>query len=121
VFRQEHGHNIIAVRHVPDAEYPAVHLGGAGYLPLLSQINVSDDRCKVVRATRLDLDKTDGLSVDRDDIDLASDLNALAVAANRYFEVRDDQPVTGSGEESSGHLLTAFAQRDRWGRFAVFR
>jgi len=90
VLRQEYGHDIKSIGHLPDAEYAPVHFGGAGYLPLLSQINVSDDRRKIVGASGFDLDKTDGLSVDRDYIYLPSDLNALAVAAHGYFEVRND-------------------------------
>jgi len=107
--------------HFPDAEYAPVYLGGSRYLPLLSQVHILDNWGKVIRAPRLDLDKTDRLSVDGNYVDLPRDLDALAVAAHWYLEVSDDQPITGPGEEISGELLTALAKGDRSYRLGIVR
>ena len=44
----------------------SIYLRRAGYLPLLPSINISDHGRKLIRATRLDLDKTKGFAIQCD-------------------------------------------------------
>ena len=77
------GHDIKAIFHFPNTKDFTINFCRPRDLPLFSCIDVGDHRRKLIRPACLDLDKTKRFAIQSDQIDLAGDLHALAVAADR--------------------------------------
>ena len=87
MLRHQNSYDIVSIFHIPNAKNAAVNLCCPRDLLLFAQINIRDHRRAFIRPPRLDLNKTKHVAIKRDQIDLTRDLNALAVASDRNFEI----------------------------------
>src|SRR5436190_21403426 len=110
VIGHQNGNDIKAVFHVPYSKDSPVDLGGARNLSLLTGIDRGDDRRKFIRPPRFNLDETKGLAIQRDEVDLAGDLHAFAVASDRDFEICYYETVVIFREIFGGQSLAALAE-----------
>ena len=112
------------VLYVSDIEQAPVNTRGAGDDALFAEIDVAQRACEIGGGTRLDLDETERVAIESDDVDLALDLSADIVAADGRGEVRGNDAVTLAFEKLHGEVLAAlpeFARRlDRRDYFLLF-
>lgn len=103
-------YDVISVFDVPNSEDSPVDFCGSRYLSLFSGVDRGNYRCKLIRTTCLYLNKTQSFAIQGDDIDLASNLNAFAIAADWDFEICDYYSVALPDQMINGQSFAAIAE-----------
>lgn len=79
-------------------------------MTLFTNVHGSDNRSKVFRSSRFDLDKTKRFALQSNNVDLAAHLHALAVTAYRNSKIGQDKAKTILEKIVSSQRLAAFAK-----------
>jgi hypothetical protein len=78
-------------------------------LSLLSQIYIREWACYFVGPPRFHFDETNCSAIERDNVDLARDLRAARISANRNGEIRHHDPIAFAFKKPSCQALARFS------------
>lgn len=82
-------------------------------LPLFPQIDGGKRRSKLVRRARFDLDETNDIFIERNNVDFARNLHTADVSPDRNFEICQNYPVTVSFQKFDSKIFSVFADKTR--------
>ena len=110
VFRHQNGDDIEPMRQIANAEDLSVDLCRPRDLTLFSFVDIGDDRREFVRPPCFDLDKAESFTVNSNNVDLARDQRAFAVASDRDLEIGNHKAITVLDQEFGGKAFAVFAE-----------
>ncbi len=93
-------------------EHSAIDLRGASDLPLLAAIDGGDRGSEIFATAGFDLDETERVAVDSDDVDLACDSYAFRVPSDGNFEIGYDDLEAASDQMLGCDFLAAVSEGD---------
>lgn len=92
--RHQYGNDIVTMVHCGNSENVSINSSRSNNLSLLAEVDCRQDGREIRRPARFYLDKTQHITVERYQVDLAGYLHAAAVAADGSPKIRQNGPIS---------------------------